>query len=438
MDANNQSYGPDENEIRGQQYSPYGRYYTPPDSYRYRDSDPWTRWEQQAPKKRRRWVWLAILLVVAAVAAVISYTVSMVGNIWRTPYGAGQTAPYADVTPEYPRQFTGVDSIPRAPNGTGAILELQPAGTQVLTFQDIYKKAIPSVVAVEGIGDDLKSSGTGIIMTGDGYIITNYHIISGCSEVEITLYDESSYSGLLVGGDEQSDLAVLKIEASGLTPADFGHSDQLEVGDQVLAIGNPMGTELRGTMTDGIISAINRDIRVDGKRMTLLQTNAALNAGNSGGPLINMFGQVIGINIAKLSTPLSDTTATSVEGLGFSIPISSAKAIVDELIQHGYIAGRTAIGITAYGISQEEAAFYRTVAGLYVESVDNRSDAHAKGLRPGDIIVEANGIPITSTDELETAKADLQVGDTLPLRVYRDGIYLNIEVKLMDKITFSK
>jgi serine protease Do len=174
-----------------------------------------------------------------------------------------------------------------------------------------------------------------------------------------------------------------------------------------------MGTELRGTMTDGIISAINRDIRVDGKRMTLLQTNAALNAGNSGGPLINMFGQVIGINIAKLSTPLSDTTATSVEGLGFSIPISSAKAIVDELIQHGYIAGRTAIGITAYGISQEEAAFYRTVAGLY-----GKASTTAPTRTPRDFVPETSSrgqrIPITSTDELETAKAACRWGTRFP------------------------
>jgi serine protease Do len=198
-----------------------------------------------------------------------------------------------------------------------------------------------------------------------------------------------------------------------------------------------MGIELRGTMTDGIISAINRDISVDGKRMTLLQTNAALNAGNSGGPLINMYGQVIGVNIAKLSSSMTDVSSTSIEGLGFSIPISSAKTIVDELIQQGYITGRTAVGITAYGISEEEAAFYQTVAGLYVESVDNRSDAYAQGLKPGDIIVEVNGTAITSTDELENAKKDLVVGDTLSLRIYRDGMYLSLDVTLMDKITFA-
>lgn len=321
-----------------------------------------------------------------------------------------------------------------APAATGADsgVSLQISGaddTQALTLQQIYAKVIPSVVSITSQTSSGEVTGTGIIMTADGYIITNCHVIEGGDTPQVLLQDDDSYQAAVIGSDETSDLAVLKIDADGLTPAEFGDSDALQVGDAVVAIGDPLGTQLRGTMTDGIISAINRDLAFDGRTMTLLQTNAALNSGNSGGPLINMQGQVIGINTMKLSAAYS---ATTVEGLGFAIPISTAKSIVDELLSSGYVAGRPAIGITGETVPVTARAYYRLPAGVYIRSIDKTSDAYARGLRPGDIITAINGTSITSMDDLNAVKNQCQAGDTAQLRIYRSGVAYELDVVLMD------
>ena len=206
------------------------------------------------------------------------------------------------------------------------------------------------------------SLGTGVVMSEDGYIITNSHVIEGCGAVDVVLQDERVFQALLVGQDAQSDLAVLKIACAGLTPAQFGDSTLLEVGDAVAAIGNPLGEELRGTMTDGIISAINRDVNVDGYTMVLLQTTAALNSGNSGGALINDRGQVVGITNLKMRA--YDNT---VEGLGFAIPTTTVKTVVDALIAHGRVEGRPTIGITGYTVTEELAEEYGCPRGVAVQ-----------------------------------------------------------------------
>ena len=266
-------------------------------------------------------------------------------------------------------------------------------------------------------------------MTADGYIITNSHVIEDGDTPQVLLQNDDSYQAAVIGSDETSDLAVLKIDADGLTPAEFGDSDALQVGDAVVAIGDPLGTQLRGTMTDGIISAINRDLAFDGRTMTLLQTNAALNSGNSGGPLINMQGQVIGINTMKLSATYS---ATAVEGLGFAIPISTAKRIVDELLSSGYVAGRPAIGITGETVPMTARAYYRLPAGVYIRSSDKTPDAYTRGLQPGDIITAFNGTSVTSMDDLNAVKNQCQAGDTVQLRIYRSGVSYELDVVLMD------
>ena len=217
--------------------------------------------------------------------------------------------------------------------GSGARLELVSAGedAQALTPGEVYDQVRPSTVTVLGEDAEGYSVGTGVIFTEDGYILTNYHVIDGCSACQVWITDEygvdSVYDALLVGGDADQDLAVLKIDAQGLTPAEFGVSDELSVGDPVYAIGNPLGLELRSTFTDGIVSAVNRDVDVDGVIMTLIQTNAALNSGNSGGPLINQYGQVVGINTIKIMSGYA-----TLEGLGFAIPTSLAQRWVNELI----------------------------------------------------------------------------------------------------------
>jgi len=328
--------------------------------------------------------------------------------------------------------------ITNSPTGDGTTLVISGtlsgsasgSGSRKLTFQEIYRRVIPSVVSIVSTLQTGSASGTGIIMSEDGYIITNYHVVEDSSAISVTLENGDEFSAALVGSDEQSDLAVLKIDAESLTAAEFGDSDALEVGDTVLAIGNPLGTDLKGTLTDGIISAINRDIIVDGREMTLLQTNAALNSGNSGGPLINIYGQIIGINTMKISSYYS-----SVEGLGFAIPISTAKGIIDELIEKGYVSGRPTLGIKGSDLPSSAAAFYQVPQGVYVESVDTRSDAYVKGLMRGDIIVAINGITITTMDELKIAKNKYAAGDTVTLNIYRSGTYIDLDVVLIEEGT---
>ena len=311
-----------------------------------------------------------------------------------------------------------------------ANLQIASSAEQVdLSLQQIYQKVIPSVVSIVNLSPAGESTGTGIVMSSDGYIITNYHVIQNSTALQVLLQDESVYSAALVGSDETSDLAVLKIDADGLTAAEFGESDALQVGDAVVTIGDPLGTQLRGTMTDGIISGINRDLVIDGRNMTLIQTNAALNSGNSGGPLINMQGQVIGINTMKMSGAF---TSASVEGLGFAIPISVAKDIVDELLHNGYVAGRPAIGISGEAVPATARAYYQLPAGIYVTGVDENSGAFQVGIRPGDIITAIEGVEVESVEALNTIKNQFTAGDTVSLGVYHAGEFYQVEITLMD------
>ena len=302
-----------------------------------------------------------------------------------------------------------------------------------LSLQDIYSTVIDSVVSISSMTSSGTSSGTGIIMSQDGYVITNHHVITGALVISVLTNDNQEFEAALVGSDEMSDLAVLKIDARGLQAAEFGDSSKLRVGDSVVAIGDPLGVQLRGTMTNGIISAINRDLTVGDRTMTLIQTNAALNNGNSGGPLINCYGQVTGINTVKMSSYY--TATASVEGLGFAIPISVAKPIIDELIENGYVAGRPAIGISGDSLPSYYRTYYRLPDGVYVTSVNEGSDAKAKGIREGDIVTAINGERISSIDELNTVKNQYAAGDEVTLTVYRSGTYYEVTVTLIDQAT---
>ncbi|NCB62870.1 MAG: trypsin-like serine protease, partial [Clostridia bacterium] len=264
---------------------------------------------------------MAMVLVMSAVAVIIGlrwqYLTPSV-SVFDYP-GGGFTLPSAEPVPS--------SELERAPTGDGTTLTLTGrGGSQAMTLQEIYKKVAPSVVSVTVFENRGYAEGTGVIMSANGYIITNAHVIEGGKEAEIMLEDGRSFSALLVGKDTATDLAVLKIDAAGLPTAEFGNSDDMVVGDTVAAIGNPLGQELRGTMTDGILSAINRDMEVDGNQMTLMQTTAALNSGNSGGALVNDQGQVIGITNMKM---VQSGFEAPVEGLGFAIPTTTVKAVVD-------------------------------------------------------------------------------------------------------------
>jgi len=267
--------------------------------------------------------------------------------------------------------------------------------------------------------------GSGVVFTTDGYIITNTHIISGCDGVAVSFPDGSEYEGFLVGEDSVSDIAVLKIEGGNFPYAEFGDSASLSVGDSVAAIGNPLGEEYAGTMTNGIISAINRNVSNNGHPMTLLQTNTALNEGNSGGPLVNAYGQVIGITNMKIMSALYNT----VEGIGFAIPSTVIKAVANELIGNGVVSGYPSLGIMAGPVSEEAVALYGLPRGVYVSVV---YDVSASGLQVGDVIVEVNGTPVSSVSDVNAIKDGFGVGDVLQLTIFRDGGTITIDSVLID------
>lgn len=327
-----------------------------------------------------------------------------------------------------PDQSSALTTIPRADPDPDVQLILADLPAQELSYQEIYEKVIPSIVSIQAYSDMTAFSGTGVLMTSDGYLITNHHVISGCSSAQVVLYDGRIYDAKLVGSDAHSDLAVLKIEAEGLTPAEFGNSDLLRVGDAALAIGNPLGSELFGTMTEGIVSAINRDVNVSGYTMTLVQTTAALNPGNSGGALINSSGQVVGITNLKMMSSYE-----TIEGLGFAIPTAWAKEVVDVLLADGAITGRPTIGITCGTILPQYAEEYGRDSGVYVNSVTSGSPAAKAGIRVGDVIIAANGRSVETTEDLTDVRDEAGVGGTLALTIWRDSEILELTLTLADQ-----
>jgi serine protease Do len=309
-------------------------------------------------------------------------------------------------------------------NSPEAVPNIPQAGG--LSLQEIYTKAIDSVVSITCN----TNTGTGVILHTEGYIVTNHHVVENASTIEVTLTNGDTYAARLIGSDRVTDLAVLQIDAPGLIPAEFGDSAVVQVGDAVVAIGDPMGIALRGTMTDGIISAINRDVTTGGRTMTLLQTNAALNPGNSGGPLLNCYGQVIGINTMKVGDGLD---ATGREGLGFAIPSATVKQIVDQLIGNGFVAGRPSIGIVGQMLSGFDQYYYKLPMGFYITEVLDRSDAKAQGIAPGDILLEFEGMPVTDADTLRNAIQSHAPGDQVTLKLYRNGQELTLTVTLYEE-----
>ena len=317
-------------------------------------------------------------------------------------------------------------SLQAAPKGIDNI----PQGGG-MALQDIYTRNIPSVVSITCQSSRSGSSGTGVILSADGYIVTNAHVVENASTVSVQLTDDRIFSARLVGCDDISDLAVLRIDCADLTPAQFGDSSSLRVGDTVVAIGDPLGAAFRGTYTNGIVSAINRDVDMNGRTMTLIQTNAALNSGNSGGPLINCYGQVIGINTMKIGT-FTDTAG--VEGLGFAIPSTQVKEIVDQIISQGYVSGRPTLGITGEALSTFYQHYYRMPAGLYITEVDAGSDAAKKGIQEGDMLLYLGPTRITGADDLKTALYDCAVGQTVEVIVYHKGQQYKLELTLSEDV----
>lgn len=335
------------------------------------------------------------------------------------------------------------------PAGTEPVMVSAPANTDELTIdlqdapalseeespsrglplQDIYEQSIPSVVSITSSGSRGQSTGTGVVLSQDGYIVTNNHVVENASSIGIQLTDDRLFTAQLIGCDSVSDLAVLRVEADDLIPAMFGDSEILRVGDTVVAIGDPLGVEFRGTMTNGIISAINRDVTTNGRTLNLIQTNAALNSGNSGGPLINCYGQVIGINTMKIG---AFTDNAGVEGLGFAIPSATVKDVVAQLIAQGYVSGRPWLGIQGETMSTFYQHFYRMPAGMYITQVEENSPARQAGVEAGDILMQIDGMAITDMDSLNSVLFGHQAGDVISLVIYRNGFQATTQLALAE------
>ncbi len=309
---------------------------------------------------------------------------------------------------------------------------------QPMTGAEVYASNVGSAVGITTElvttnfwGQRVKgaAAGSGFVVTHDGYILTNYHVIDGASSIQVAFENGKSYPATLVGGEESNDIAVLKIEPQEeLTPVVLGDSDNLVVGEQVCAIGNPLG-ELTFTFTAGYVSARDRTITMEnGERMNMLQTDTAINSGNSGGPLFNMYGEVIGITSAKYSS--SSSSSASIEGIGFAIPINDVKDMVTDIIQKGYVTGKPNVGILMNDVSSEATLRYGIPAGAYVEAVLEGSCGEKAGLKAGDIITAVGENAVASSDALASQVKEYKAGETVQFTVYREGEYLTLDIAL--------
>ena len=345
--------------------------------------------------------------------------------------------------------------------GAGGVLLLSPAGSgsssQVLKGErpstvidvatidtskqmspaEVYAQNVASTVGITtsvttnyfGFTTTSAAAGSGFVLSDDGYILTNYHVIENSTSIKVTMYDGSSYDAQLIGYDESNDIAVLKVDAENLSPVVLGDSDNLNVGDSVVAIGNPLG-ELTFSLTAGVVSALDREVTLSGNvTMELIQTDCAINSGNSGGALFNLYGEVIGITNAKYS---SSGSGASIDNIGFAIPINSVMNIVESIIEKGYIA-KPYIGVSVTSVSSETQS-YGLPKGAAVKAISEDSPAEKAGLKINDIITEANGTAIESSDDLVRLVGDLYNGAELKLTVYRQGETLELTVTVGEKI----
>lgn len=309
-------------------------------------------------------------------------------------------------------------------------------GKTEMTDAEVYAANVNSVVSINVTGTSgynffgqpvqTASAGSGFVLTTDGYIVTNYHVVENAETVKVTMYNGDEYDARYVGGDEDYDIAVIKVEASDLQAVTLGDSERLNVGDHVLAIGNPLG-ELTFSMSGGMVSSVNRAINVDGTPFNMIQTDASINHGNSGGPLFNSFGEVVGIVSAKLE---STSSGSSVEGLGFAIPINDVISMIQDIMTNGYVTNKAYMGITPQTMTAQMAQQYRydVTEGVFVCSVDPDSAAAKAGLKLGDVITKMDDKTISSYEDLVAAKKSYSAGDTVTLTVYREG--KTIEVPL--------
>ena len=308
-------------------------------------------------------------------------------------------------------------------------------GNKVMTDAEVYAANANSVVSINttisggtnifGQVTESASAGSGFILTPDGYIVTNYHVVKNANTIKITLYNGDTYDAVYIGGDEDYDIAVIKVEAAALQPVTLGNSEGLNVGDRVLAIGNPLG-ELTFSMSGGMVSSVNRTINVSGTPFNMIQTDASINPGNSGGPLFNQYGEVVGIVSAKYSSYAN----SAVEGLGFAIPINDVQAMIEDIMTNGFVTNKPYLGITGGTMTEQMAAQYRynITQGVFVYSVEEGFAAAEAGLKLGDVITKIDDTDITSMEDLTNVKKKYSAGDTSTFTIYREGASTTVEV----------
>lgn len=385
--------------------------------------------DDKPKKKKKRIILKTVLAVVCAFAISIGSVATYIhldNNGFNFPFSSSHKDKNNNSEDEQKRQTNVSKEFDK---NLPTLLQMA-SKENALTVPQIVKKVTPSVVGISSVIPEGKATGTGIIMTDDGYIVTNAHVVENAASITVVFISEKDTEDAkakLVGIDSRTDLAVLKVDKKGLTPAEFGMSKDLEVGEVAIAIGNPLGFELSGSVTGGIISALNRELEIDSKKFTLIQTDAAINNGNSGGPLVNCYGQVIGINSIKIQSGVNQ-----VEGIGFAIPIDGAKPIIDELIQHGYVTGRPLLGISGQNITEAQAKFNDIPQGVFVVTVTADTGAGKAGLKPGDIITGINSKNIKTMAELSAELENFKAGDTVTVNYSRDGEDNDVEVTLTE------
>ena len=310
-------------------------------------------------------------------------------------------------------------------------------GQTEMSDAEVYAANVNSVVSINVTGTSgtnwfgqpvqTASAGSGFILTSDGYIVTNYHVVGDAQTIQVTLYSGDTYDAQYVGGDEDYDIAVIKIEATGLQAVTLGDSEELNVGDHVLAIGNPLG-ELTFSMSGGMVSSVNRTINVDGTPFNMIQTDTSINPGNSGGPLLNSYGEVVGIVSAKYSS--TGSNGETAEGLGFAIPINDVSSMIQDIMTNGYVSNRAYLGATIGTLNASMAQQYRydITEGAFVYSVEDGGPADQAGLQLGDVITAIDDTEITSLDDLTAARKSYTAGDTCTLTVYRQGETITLQL----------
>jgi serine protease Do len=406
-----------------------------PPSYVY--PQPGNSWQPIPPAKQPRKHTAGRLLGFAAIFLAVALILATVGGGLMFSYlkalpPTNVTTDQSSTSETTASTGTQIDNNNKHWSVSGAAT-LPDGAKKALSVMEIAALGKPAVVAINTTGTmtdlfgqtgNFEAAGSGFVITADGYIVTNNHVIAEAKVITVVMDNGEIYDAKLIGTDPRSDLAVIKVAATNLPIVYLGDSDKLQVGELAVAIGNPLG-ELSGSVTAGIISALDRQIALESQTLNLLQTDAAINPGNSGGALFNSFGEVIGINTAK-------TSQTGIEGLGFAIPINDAGPVIESIINFGYVKGRPKIGISTRDISKQMAEFNNLTEGIYINSVEPGSAADVAGLQTADIIIAANGQKTLTVAELAALKDKLNPGDKLVLTIVREGKQTSVTLILQE------